>query len=76
MRVRNIWFALLPFFGAVFMLGCAVISLVDYIQGRRVGYAVAAIATGTFLLLAAILFRVSLQLGDRQKKVHERKKTE
>ena len=76
MRVRNVWFDLLTFFGAVFMVACAVGSIVDYIRGERVSFSVAALAIGAFLLFGLFFFRISLQLGNRQRKVRESSRVE
>jgi hypothetical protein len=73
MRIRNVWFDLLTFFGAAYMLACAVIAVMHYVRGEDGSFAVASLAAGIFLLLAVFLFRISLQLGNRQKRARERR---
>ena len=53
------------------MMVCVVIAVVDYAQGKDVSLVMTSLTVGIFLLLAIFLFRISLQLGNYQKKIRE-----
>jgi hypothetical protein len=73
MRIKNVWFDLLTFFGAVFWIVCAVGAILDYNRGHHAGLMVTALTFITFLLLALLCFRASLQFGDYQRRVCEKR---
>lgn len=64
MRIRNLWFELITFFTALFMLGCAVVSMTPPWPGIAF----------FFLILSFAFFWMSLQLGDIGRRRRELRK--
>jgi hypothetical protein len=68
MRLRRIWFDGLSFFAALLAVGGAVSSIVSYTRDKDARLVDTAFAVGTFLLVAAVFFWMSLRVGDIQRR--------
>jgi hypothetical protein len=75
MRIRNLWFELLSFATALFMFGCAFVSMATPLpDGVDANLPSPAIAAGFFLILSLAFFRTSLQLGGLQRRRRDQRK--
>jgi hypothetical protein len=78
MRVRNIWFGLSGFVAAALMAFGAACFIWEYMRNGNASIISTLVGAGLLLLLAVLYVRISLQVGDYEKRSRElrrRKKT-
>jgi hypothetical protein len=73
MKLKNLWFDFTSFLCFLFMLGCAFVSIREYLRGEGGNTPAVLSIIAFFLVFAFVYFRMSLLLGKLQKKQHERK---